>query len=136
MHSDFFYAADDALHSARKFTNFWGAYDDRTYAGRHANQAVLCVLKGHTEIMGCQFPLAATDLMEMLAIVLARDKSFLRDRLVSEQSLRTISKWQSLSIYDNEPAPTKVQLQTAISIGERLAVQVVSLLDPNVEPTD
>ena len=118
MHSDYFYAADDALHSARKFTHFWGADDDRKYAARHAHQAVLCALKGHAEIMGCQFPLAATDLIEMLAIVFARDKSFLRDRGLAgeEDTILEIHRWASLSIYDNDPAPTKAQLLAAISI--------------------
>lgn len=136
MESDYFYAADDCLNSARKFANFWGAESDLKHSAKHVHQVVLCALKAHAENLGCQFPLATTDLMDMLGIVQARDAAFLSSRGIPESAIMDINGWSQLSIYDHEPAPTKEQLLGAISIGETLSIPVVDLMDPDVEPTD
>lgn len=112
---------EDHLHSARKFTQFWGSPSDFKHAGVHVYQSVLLALKVHAKSISLT-PVNSDDLNAILDTILEKDINFLRDRGLRESRLRSISDWKNLSAYDCNPAPSKDNLLTAITIAETLSV--------------
>jgi hypothetical protein len=112
--------AHDHLHSARKFTAFWGHPDDFKNAGRHVHHAAMFALKVHAQSMGCVLT-DSCDLGAVLNSILKMDPGFLRARDLNGSIVRGIGDWASLDAYDDSPAPAKVDLLVAISTVEKLS---------------